>query len=408
MPRTIELEEHRTGYVETAHLSEEEGTTLFRSFGDRLDVQFPSPRTAGRWEITSRGYVGALSLGADATLVIRPKVPIANLARMLQCVYDLPLHTFPQLALCRTVPDLYEQLVRALLARVSGILRKGIHHRYCSTMRDMAAVRGRVRIAEHLRRPSRITVPCAFDERTPDVVDRVLRAGLSDDDLQREARSAYRELQSRVGLVPARPEDIDAIAYDRLTARYQEAHRLCRLLLEGAGPIPDGGRDRTVPFLLDMPRLFERFVARWLATNLPPEIQLRAQERNVVGEAEQVEFIIDLVLYDSNGVPLCVLDTKYKTHGAPAANDVAQVGYYALLKGSPLAGLVYPRPVQREWRGSSGRVRTFRSTFDISGDIERAGEEFVGRLQSLLREHPWESQDEGGLSQMVGAARLRP
>lgn len=367
---------------------------LFRTFRDRLDVQFPSPRTGGLWALTSRGFVGALAVGRDATLVIRPKLPIANLARMLQCAYDLPLYTFPQLAMCRTVPDLYEQLVRALLTRVRGILRKGIHQRYRSTRRDMTAVRGRVRVEEHLRQPARLALPCSFEERTPDVIEnrvllwtlnKVLRTGLADDDLQRDARSAHRELQSNVELSAMRPEDIDAIAYDRLTQRYQEAHRLCRLLLDAAGPLPENGAVRTVPFLLDMPKLFERFVARWLSANLPPNLELRTQERNAVGDADQVEFVIDLVLYERDGGPVCVLDTKYKTDGMPAANDVAQVGYYALLKGCAQAGLVYPRSMQREWGGASGPVETFRATFDLAVDIEVAGEKFLASLLPRLR-----------------------
>jgi 5-methylcytosine-specific restriction enzyme subunit McrC len=394
MPRTIELQEHRIGLVSPAMLTEDEGTVLFQNFGDRIDVQFPSPRTDGRWALASRGFVGALSVGQDMTIVIRPKLPVANIARMLQCAYDLPLETFPELVPCHTVPDLYEQLVRALLLRVRGILRQGIHQRYRRSECDLAAARGRIRIADHLRRPARLSLPCAYEERTPDVVenrvllwtlDRVLHANLADNDLQHAARSAHRELQSTVALVPFDPRAVDAIVYDRLTMRYEQAHRLCRLLLEAAGPVPEEGTSRSVPFLLDMPRLFERFVARWLAVMLPSEFELRTQERNFVGDSDQVEFLIDLVIYELGGGPLCVLDTKYKTDGAPSASDVAQVGYYALLKRCPLAGLVYPRRVPQEWQGASGTVATFRTTFDLAAEINSAGGRFLEDLERRLR-----------------------
>src|SRR5687768_14838331 len=137
MQRTIEIAEHRTGLVSSALLSQEEGTALFQMFGDKIDVQFPSPRTEGRWALTSRGFAGALALGPEATLIIKPKLPIANVARMLQRAYDLPLHTFPRLASCQTVPDLYEQLVRVLLAKVRAILRQGIHQRYRAATREL-------------------------------------------------------------------------------------------------------------------------------------------------------------------------------------------------------------------------------------------------------------------------------
>jgi 5-methylcytosine-specific restriction enzyme subunit McrC len=394
MSRTIELEEHRTGLVPPSVLAEHEGAALFRNFGDRIDVQFPSPRTGGLWALTSRGFVGALAIGLDTTVVIRPKLPVANVARMLQHAYDLPVETFPEVVPCHTVPDLYEQLVRVFLVRVRGILRQGIHQRYRRTQRDLAAARGRIRVADHLRRPVRLSLPCTYEERTPDVIenrvllwtlDRVLRANLADNDLQHAARSAYRELQSSVTLVPFTSQSVDTIGYDRLTMRYEQAHRLCRLLLEAAGPVPEQGMARTVPFLLDMPRLFERFVARWLAEMLPSDFELRAQERNVVGDANQVEFLIDLVLYDRGGRALCVLDTKYKTDGAPSASDVAQVGYYALLKGCPLAGLVYPRRVPQEWQGASGTVATFRATFDLATEMGAAGARFLADLEGRLR-----------------------
>jgi len=392
MPRTIELEEHIPARVAPALLSEAEGAALLRVFGEKFDVQFPSVRTGGFWILTSKGYVGIVTISHDLTVVIRPKLPVANIGRMLQYAYDLPVQVLPGLATCRAVPDVFEQLIRALLDRVQRILRQGIHHRYVRAERFLGAVRGRVLAEAQLRRPARLELPCAFEERTPDVLenrvllwtlDRALRAGVADDRLQGDIRRARLELLSRVALVRVGVEQLDAITYDRLTQRYRDAHVICRLLLEGAGPGTEQGGARTPPFLLDMPRLFERFVARWLAEHLPPGISLRAQERHSVGDHPRVDFSIDLVLQTAGGSPVCVLDTKYKLHRVPAADDVAQIGFYALLEGCRLAGLVYPQPVSREWCGVAGGVEAFRTTFDLGGDIEAAGERFMTAL--LLR-----------------------
>ena len=67
-----------------------------------------------------------------------------------------------------------------------------------------------------------------------------------------------------------------------------------------------------LPFLIDMSKLYESFVAEWLRERLPKKFNIKSQERIILREGAPI-FIVDLVLYDAlTGQPLGVLDTKYK------------------------------------------------------------------------------------------------
>lgn len=392
MTAQLELQEHRSKRVPARLLSQEAGEALHRSFGKYVDVEFPSPRTGYEWSLTSKGWVGTIVAGNTA-ITIRPKLPVANIARMLWLAYDLPMETYAGMASCTALRELYEQLVRALLERVRRLLRQGIHHRYQAMEEELPVVRGRIVIPQQLRRPANLRVPCRFDVRTADIsenrvlawtLERLLRGALVRPELRSELRATYRQLVAVVTAQEVRATDILRIRYDRLTERYRQAHTICRLLLDSSAPTPERGDEDVVPFLINMPQLFESFVSRWLSRHLPHDLEVKAQERSAVGEFDRVEFYIDLVIYERSGPALCVLDTKYKDIDAPIAQDVAQVGYYALLKGCPLAGLVLPVPTSREWQGASGVVRTFRTTFDLSADMEVAGHQFLKDLMQRL------------------------
>ena len=68
-----------------------------------------------------------------------------------------------------------------------------------------------------------------------------------------------------------------------------------------------------LPFLVNMWELFELFVAEWLQVNLPEKYTLVPQETVHIGKSGEFIVRIDLVINEAEtGVPVCVLDTKYK------------------------------------------------------------------------------------------------
>jgi 5-methylcytosine-specific restriction enzyme subunit McrC len=142
------------------------------------------------------------------------------------------------------------------------------------------------------------------------------------------------------------------------------------------------GDRKVLPFLVNMGRLYELFVAEWLQVHLPQGMFLRVQETVNIGERDLLSFEIDLVLYDADrDKARCVLDTKYKAPNGPDPGDVAQVVAYAEMKGCKEAVLVYPRPLPKPLDESIGNIRVKSMVFGLEGDLEVAGRAF---LRSLL------------------------
>lgn len=402
MPPSIalfELTEHASSYFNAEELTYSQGFLLFERFGEFLHVEFPSPPTGNRWRITPKGWIGAFPLDRATTFIARPKLPIQNLAQMLALVYELPLTSFPDLVSCSALPELYDKLAQFLAASAHRILMGGPHQSYRPAAKSLMAVRGRLDIPRLISKPIGSGIPCRFEERSGEIIEnqailwtleRILRSGFCSADTRNECRDVYRRFLSVTTGRRVESEELRALKYTRLTERYRTAHALCLLFLENSAPIAETGAVETVPFLLQMPRLFEQFVAKWLGQRLRKAnagLSLRKQELNSVGATGIVGFIIDLVIYDdSAGTAVCVLDTKYKDVVAPASDDVAQIGYYALLKGCNLGGLVYPVAVAQEWEGMSGAVSTFRSSFTLDDDLEIAGERFFVNLTARLAE----------------------
>lgn len=175
--------------------------------------------------------------------------------------------------------------------------------------------------------------------------------------------------------------------YNRLNEDYRPLHALCRFFLEQSGASHEIGDRTTLPFLVDMARLYERFVAEWLKAHRETVLQplgfdIKFQQRVYVGQGKALYFDIDLVLQNmATGAAKYVLDTKYKASTTPVSSDIAQVVAYAEAKGCQEAILVYPTPLSEALDIRVGSIRVRSLIFSLAGDIEQAGYSF---LQDLL------------------------
>ena len=134
------------------------------------------------------------------------------------------------------------------------------------------------------------------------------------------------------------------------------------------------------PFLLKMDQLFEAFVARWIREQLPLSRRLSIQESGSFDPLGEIEYRMDLVLYERGGRPLTVLDTKYKKTTQPQGADVHQVVAYAVEKGCQEAILVYPQSVVAPKDFFVGPVRVRTVGFPLDRSVDEGGAEFLGQL----------------------------
>jgi 5-methylcytosine-specific restriction enzyme subunit McrC len=135
------------------------------------------------------------------------------------------------------------------------------------------------------------------------------------------------------------------------------------------------GNYEMMPFLVNMARLYELFVARWLAEHIPEGLSLEPQEEVRLDE-HSMAFQIDLVIYDHSHRAVCVMDTKYKIDG-PSSSDIQQVVAYAESKGCRDAILIYPANPRASRETLVGDIRVIYATFSLDVDLDEAGRIFL-------------------------------
>jgi 5-methylcytosine-specific restriction enzyme subunit McrC len=385
--RIIELTEYVPQLLPRDALPTALGEELWRRYGKQIVVEFPSPKTGGQWQLTAQGWAGYIPLSPDIQIWLRPKVQPANLFRMWEYAYDVPMDFSSGLIKVGTLPEVFESLAVVLARRVLDRARRGFFRAYLPHTARLPYVRGRLETVELMRTPWSINLQCHYHEPTTDIEEnrilawtlwKVARSGFCSVQTAALVRQAYRTLQGEVTLQPCKPAICLGRSYNRLNDDYRILHALCHFFLEGTGPSHERGDHGMLPFLVNMEQLFELFVAGWLRRHLPSSVNLRTQERVRLDAENHLAFRIDMVIRDAdNGQPGMVLDTKYKNSGQPLTDDIAQVVAYARTQNCSEAVLVYPQALRRRLDVMVGDTRVRSATFALGRDLETAGQTFM-------------------------------
>lgn len=386
-PKIIQLAEYRPVFFAPAEIPQEVGEKLLDHYKNKIDVDPPTFKTNNQWRLVSQGWVGHIPLTPAYHFALQPKIPLGNLFRMLEYAYNLnSFHWLDGLVNCHSLDEFYERLANILARQVLSRSRQGLYRSYLSQTQPLPYLRGRLDVQQALRSPGQVKLRCHYQEHTADVEENQILAwtlftiGRSGRVLP-TVRRAFRTLQGAVTLTPHGPQTCQGRTYNRLNQDYQPMHALCRFFLEHSGPAHQLGSRTTLPFLVDMAALFEQFVARWLATHLPENLSVRAQEKIDVDALGRLHFVPDLVIYNAaTGAVRCVLDTKYKQPDTPSNADISQVVTYAQLKGCRQAVLIYPEPLPHPLDENIGDIRVRSATFALAGDLEQAGQAFLRQL----------------------------
>jgi 5-methylcytosine-specific restriction enzyme subunit McrC len=397
-PPPLVLPEFEERSFTRVELPDDVGERLWLEFGSspgkRIEVEFPSPKTEGKWRLKNLGYVGLVPLGRERVLSLQPKVPIANVFRMLEYAYRLDAFRGPEDVVgARTMQEIYESLARVLARRVRDRGRKGLHRTYVGREERLGVIRGRLDLRRLPHRGPDPRLHCLFEEHTPDhddnrilldALDRVLRSGICRDQARREAREAHRLLRGAVTPAVFTERDVVSRSYNRLNHDYRGLHALARFFIAHTGPTQREGGEAMTPFLMNMAQLFEKFVASWLAEHLPAGLSVHEQESGSYDPEGEIGYQIDLVLYDDAGRPLAVLDTKYKEAALPASDDVAQVVSYAARKGCRQAVLVYPHALAQPRAFTVGEARVSTAAFPLDAAFESGGRHLLKGLVAAV------------------------
>ena len=399
-------------------------TAVFHDFAltaeDRAVVAQSSVVAEGRLQIEelrrglrvrTRSWVGVVRLPTVEIRIV-PKVTDNRLGLVRLIEYASGLDALTRLRDGATLEasgdNLLELFVLLFVEATEQVLRRGLLSGYVEREDDLPMARGRIlgdrQVLERFGQLDRIV--CRFDELEHDIVEnRVLAAALR----VTSSRVTSAPLQHRISrlrgvlepicdtdhldLSAARP----TLTYNRLNAHYETAHRLAWLLLDALGvdDLLKPGEIRSFSFLLDMNRLFERFVTRVVEQVLPvtryrvtSQIPFGSVVWNVSSQRPYTRIIPDVVVErrEDSGCRVAV-DAKYKLydeHGFDQG-DIYQAFLYAFAFGAtgssgvPTSLLVYPATVE-EPRSTRLRIRR------LSGGT---GAEIVGvglPVSALLKE----------------------
>lgn len=387
MPETIEITEGTLRRFRKGELSSETAGAIYRS--GHVELR-PTPFDQEyAFEMSSKDEVGHIPIGKDLVIRIAPKTPILNLFRMLEVAYDLKSFKLLQGTVSiETLEDIFERLALILANRVLSRVRRGIYRDYVTEREDLSCIRGRLQVRETGRRLmyGSAKVHCEYQEHTANLEDNQIllwalwvlsRTLLARDDVRVRIRAAYRVLSHGVSLFPFPSVVCINRRYHRLNDDYQALHGICRLVLEHTGPGQVEGKHTMIPFVVNMPQLFERFIALWLQDNVAEEYQVRIQHIAALEATTRLSFKIDLVLRDVHtGKPIAVMDTKYKLGEAPLESDIQQVVAYAVEMGVQHAFLVYPSAIGGNFRAKVGDIVVEGLRFDLNADPDLEGHRF--------------------------------
>ena len=393
-PQLIALTEYQTKTLAQTTFPETAARLLHQYYSQQVALKPPSFMNNHHWELTAQGWVGHLSLTSEVALILQPKVPLGNLFRMLEYAYSLEsFRLLEGLIDSQSLIELYERLAHILAQRILERGRRGLYRAFLSRQERLPYLRGRLNVRQTVQAPGQVKLACGYEEQTADIEDnqilawtlfRIARSGLPLERSLPTVQKAYRLLQGTVTLTDYPAEACLGRHYNRLSEDYQPLHALCHFFLDHSGPSHQMGRRRMIPFLVSMERLFEKFVAEWLVAHLPPHLKLQAQEKIDIDTEGKLSFRADLVIYEvATGLPLWVLDTKYKAADVPATEDISQVTAYAAFKRCPEAILIYPSPLRRPLDTRRDTIRVRSLTFALDDDLETAGQQF---LQTLLEQ----------------------
>jgi 5-methylcytosine-specific restriction enzyme subunit McrC len=104
---------------------------------------------------------------------------------------------------------------------------------------------------------------------------------------------------------------IDRFQYNRLNEDYRQLHQFCRLFLEGASISEESGPFDFQTFLVDMKKLFEKFVTQVLQERKQDNLVVDDQVPLYLGHEQKVLMQPEIVVSEGETIVL-VADCKYK------------------------------------------------------------------------------------------------
>ena len=345
--------------------------------------------------------VGAVEAGG-LSVRIQPKIGIPQLLSLAcyaigKVKFQATDFDFPEQT---ALPD---ALARALGDAARRAFGRGLLHGYRTEEEALHTVRGRIVVAEQIRRRFDLLLPVEvrYDEFTDDFLpNQLVKAAAAQlGSMRLRSRETRRRLGwvaatlDNVSLIDFAPNDVPEVTFDRLNAHYREVVELSRLILRHRAFEMERGDIRASGFLMDMNVVFQEFVTVALRESLGvPKSVFRERNIDSLDEAGRVGLKPDLAWREGSS---CVFvgDAKYKNiTGERVPNaDLYQLLAYTTALDLPGGLLIYAEgeaaDVTYTVRHSGKRLEV--AAVNLSGpidDILRSVDALAERVKSLREE----------------------
>ncbi len=333
-------------------------------------------------------YVGVIQVG-DFAIEVLPKVGRVDAAEamkwrrvLVKMLSEARVIASPvnEADLARTRSPLIDLYLNAFLIEAHDVVHRGLVKRYRREEGNVGVLKGRILFAKQLRHNAlhaerMFTEHQKFDR--DNIVNQILKLALSI--VARSASSMHVTAAAKELLLAfdgvAMPAlsacTVAGFVWRRDTERYRSALQLALLIIENYSPDMRAGTEHVLAIMVDMNRLFEKYVL----------VQLNRAKSAFSGIGIQVTDQVKFVLWGESGLRpdvtidwveqgkprRVILDTKWKLPdaGVPSDPDLKQMYAYNLHCGAELSVLVYPH------------------TAAGSPDIDRAFE--IGRTPALAQ-----------------------
>lgn len=388
MKTDILLHEHGAPIV--ARLTDREATAL-QECSARIDVRLT--RTAGLFELRASQFVGTVVL-PGRVVRIRPKVNVDRLMFLLG--FTPESMAFAGHTRAAETDDLVVAMKSVYAHALGHLLERGLLREYCVQEDDLVGVRGRIDPKAVVMRRHGLFPPirCSFQEYTVDqeanrrlfaAAVKLARAGDRRDNASRRLFRLEQRFEG-VQLVRYEPDRVSPLPRNRSLGPYEPALSIAEAVLRNASVEPTAGPAGTVGFVVDMNKVYERFVARALRCEM--RLDARTWQEQAAGlyidEAKRLPMQPDVLWRSDDGSPAIVVDTKYKSVDRVVREDVHQVVTYCTALGIRHAVLLYANCRQETHVVRTAGVRVHAWSLRIDGTIADVQDE-VARVARLLR-----------------------
>lgn len=336
---------------------------LLQAFTSEESSRLHIERTWSGVRVHTRSFVGVVRF-ERCELRIEPKLVDGNVGLLEMIEFTTGLSALHRTAATRGLDTsgsgLFDLIALLLIDACEQLVRQGLVADYRPDEGDLPVVRGRLLVDRQVcRRFGRIDrLECRYDEHDQNIQENQLltaalaRCMLRVDHLavRRRARRLYGLFSEVCSLDEVSTGELLApVAYHRMNQHYQDGHELARLVIEGLGikDLMESGSTQSFAFLIDMGRLFERFVLRLFEQILPQELFLvhyqhrRKNRRSIVWNVTQDEAYTQvapdlLVEQRDAGRSRLPIDAKYKPYDKRqiSSSDIYQTFLYAYAYGS--------------------------------------------------------------------------